>query len=240
MRGKMFEGKRIGALLLMGGEGKRFGSAIPKQFCRLGKKRVYEYALETLLNMQIFDEILLVCHSDWIHSVAQNLPPTVRIISGGSTRQQSSFLGLKGFLTPPDIVLIHDAVRPLVSTQILQKNVELALEKGAVDTCIPSADTLVHVPDQTSIAHIPPREQYLRGQTPQTFCYDWVLRAHEKAEQEGIQNATDDCRLLLSLGFPIQVVWGEEKNLKITTEWDLKIAELFLTQDERVPSSKSY
>lgn len=224
----MFQGKRIGALLLMGGEGRRFGNPTPKQFHPLKGKKVFEHALETFLSIQVFDEILLVCHPDWIASLSHIQSPLVKLVAGGSTRQESSWAGLQGFTTLPDIVLIHDAVRPFVSPKILLDNLEMALEKGAVDTCIPSADTLVHAPDQKTIQNIPPREQYLRGQTPQTFRYDWIVEAHQRAKDKGIENATDDCRLILQLGYPIQVVWGDEKNFKITTEWDLKIAELMI------------
>lgn len=222
----MFQGKRIGALLLMGGEGRRFGNPTPKQFHPLKGKKVFEHALETFLSIQVFDEILLVCHPDWIPSLPLIASPFVKVVAGGSTRQGSSWAGLQAFTTPPDIVLIHDAVRPFVSSKILLDNLEVSLEKGAVDTCIPSADTLVHAPDQKVIREIPAREQYLRGQTPQTFRYDWIVEAHQKAKIEGIENATDDCRLVLRLGHPLQVVWGDEKNFKITTEWDLKMAEM--------------
>jgi len=226
----MLNGNRIGGILLMGGEGRRFGSPIPKQFHLLAGTRVYLYALETFLAANFFDEILLVCHPDWREEIQERaLPPIARVILGGGTRQQSSYLGLKGFLEKPDIVLIHDAVRPFVTESILRENVERAIVCGAVDTCIPSADTLVQAPQahvgHRLISNIPNREEYLRGQTPQTFRMEWIIRAHEQAIAEGIENASDDCRLVLQAGMPIQVVKGSEENLKITSELDLFIAE---------------
>jgi 2-C-methyl-D-erythritol 4-phosphate cytidylyltransferase len=112
-----------------------------------------------------------------------------------------------------------------VTETILRENVKRAIEAGAVDTCIPSTDTLVYAPGGERIAGIPKREEYLRGQTPQTFNYEWIVEAHERARQEGVCNATDDCGLVLRLGRPIYVVKGDEKNMKITTELDLLIAE---------------
>ncbi len=218
----MEQRQRIGAVLLMGGEGSRFGSAIPKQFHLLGKKKIYQYALDTLTQSDLFDEILLVCHPDWMDI------PHEGVIRAGKTRQESSYLGLRGFRQKPDIVLIHDAVRPFVTEKILKENVEAAINWGAADTCIPSADTLVHTPDGKTIGSIPPRKEYLRGQTPQTFRMDWILEAHEKAIEAGIHNATDDCQLLLRLGKKIHIVAGEEQNIKITSEIDLLFANQIL------------
>lgn len=210
--------RRVGALLLIGGEGRRFGGGLPKQFRLLGGKKVYVHALERLQRVRLFDEIVLVCHADWLHLVNEN----VRVVKGGATRQLSCLAGLKAFEEAPDVVLIHDGVRPFVSEEILRENVRGAIEHGAVDTCIPCTDTIVHAPGGGVISTIPKRSEYLRGQTPQTFRYDWLLEAHEKAE--GV-DASDDCTLVMRLGKQIHVVEGEERNMKITSELDLLIAE---------------
>ncbi len=215
---------RIGAILLMGGIGARCGGDVPKQFLMLGGKQLYCHALDTLAASVLFDEILLVCHPDWMDL------PHERMIEGGKTRQESSYLGLHGFKNWPDIVLIHDAVRPFVTESILKENIEGAIRFGAVDTCIPSTDTLVYAPDRRTIASIPRRQELLRGQTPQTFRMDWILEGHEKALEDGIDNASDDCQLVLRLGKPVHIVLGTEKNFKITSEFDLMIAEQIYTQ----------
>jgi 2-C-methyl-D-erythritol 4-phosphate cytidylyltransferase len=214
----MYLGKRIGAILLMGGEGSRFGSSMPKQFHLIGEKKVYLHTLDRFIESGLFDEIVLVCHPDWIDL------PHEGVIRGGKTRQESSYAGLKGFRERPDIVVIHDAVRPFVSERILRENVEGAIEWGAVDTCIASADTLVHAPGGRVIESIPKREEFFRGQTPQSFRMDWIVEAHERAMEEGVENASDDCRLVLRMGRKIYVVAGDEKNIKITSEFDLFIA----------------
>jgi len=221
----MFQQNTIGALLLMGGEGRRFGSTIPKQFHLLSGKKIYRHALETFLTTGLFDEIILVAPLDWIAGAAHD---GVKTVAGGKTRQQSSYLGLKAFQTKPDIVLIHDAVRPFITERILRENVAGAIQWGAINTCIPSSDTLVHAPEGRAIASIPKREEYLRGQTPQTFRMDWILEAHEKAIADGIENASDDCRLVLRQGRAVHVVLGEEQNLKITSAFDLFLAEQLL------------
>jgi 2-C-methyl-D-erythritol 4-phosphate cytidylyltransferase len=219
----MYGQYRIGGVLLMGGEGRRFGSATPKQFHFLGERRVYQYALNTFLKMGVFDEILLVCHPSWKGEIEEG--PQARVIEGGNTRQESSYLGVKGFLDAPEIVVIHDAVRPFVTEEIIFENIRGAIAGGAVDTCIPCADTLVYAPEKKWIELIPRREDFLRGQTPQTFQRRLILEAHEKALEKGVVNATDDCRLVLDAGGKVQVVLGDERNFKITSEFDLEMAE---------------
>lgn len=219
----MILGKRIGAVLLMGGEGLRLGKEIPKQFLALGGKEIYRHALDTFIASALFDEIILVCHPDWLHSIPE------KAIAGGKTRQESSYRGLKAFLQKPEIVLIHDAVRPFVTESLLLKNITMAMEHGAIDTCIPCTDTLVHAQGKTVLS-IPNREEYLRGQTPQTFLYEWILKAHEKAIADNITNISDDCRLVLRLGLPVHVLMGDEKNMKITTEFDLQMANHLLSE----------
>lgn len=226
----MFKGERIGAILLMGGEGERFGDKVPKQFQPLGEKRVYSYALEALLSLDLFDEILLVCHAEWMGKVRQEIPPSIHIVRAGATRQASSYAGLMSFCKEPNIVLIHDAVRPFVSRRILLENVAKAQRFGAVNTCIPSADTLVYAPESEVVASIPQRASLLRGQTPQTFRYRWALEAHERAFEKGTMNASDDCCLLLNAGRAVHIVQGEEKNFKITTEQDFALARLCVNQ----------
>lgn len=221
------------ALLLMAGQGTRFGSPIPKQFHRLSGKKVYIYALEQLIASQLFDEILLVCAPSWMETVAKEVSHyqtqgTLRLVKGGATRQESSFLGLLACDSDTEIVLIHDGVRPFVTQDILKKSVDTARTQGAVDTCIASSDTIVYAPKPTRIEAIPKRAEYLRGQTPQTFSHALVLWAHRLAQEHGLSGFSDDCSLVLHMGRSVHFIWGDEKNLKITTELDLFLAEQIL------------
>ncbi len=209
------------AVLLTAGTGSRFGSSIPKQFHEIDGKKIYLHTLERLMESALFDEIILVCHPEWIDQVQQETNG-VKIVAGGATRQESSYLGLLACKAKKH-VLIHDAVRPFVSIRILQDNIEAVKKFGAVDTCTPSPDTIVHSVDGKHITNIPIRAHYLRGQTPQTFAYDLILEAHQKTEKKG---CSDDCSLVLDLGHPVHIVQGEEENFKITTEHDLQIAQL--------------
>lgn len=221
----MYLNRTIGAVILMAGIGSRLGGEIPKQFLLLRDKKVYLHTLSVFDSVGIFDEIVLVCHPAWQDIVVKEVPHCT-VITGADTRQESAYLGLRGFLSIPDIVVVHDAVRPFVSREIVMNNVQAAILHGAVDTCIPSADTLVYAPHLSAISSIPKREDYLRGQTPQTFLFDILMDAHESARSEGITNVSDDCQLVLRKGRPVHVVQGSEKNFKITTDFDLKIASI--------------
>ncbi len=215
------------ALILMGGEGKRLGSSLPKQFHTLDALKVYQHTLETFKQSGLFQEIILICHPDWVETVQEETSnfPEVKVVVGGKTRQASSWEGLKACHPSCQYVMIHDAVRPFVSQEILQNNAEAVLKYGAVDTVTPTADTIVIIDNASTIDTIPPRNQFRRGQTPQTFSYPLICEAHERTQQT---NATDDCSLVMELGVSVYLVDGSDENIKITTEWDLFIATAFL------------
>lgn len=230
-------GQFISGILLMGGCGKRFGSGLPKQFHRLSGKKVYEHTLERFVNSRLFDEIILVCPEEWMGEVPSESDCAIKVVKGGATRQESSYLGLLACDERTDVVVIHDAVRPFVSQEILIANVEKALEHGAVDTCITSTDTIVHSPSGKKIAHIPARSEYFRGQTPQSFQYPLILEAHRRALSIGLLNSSDDCKLVVDMGKEVYLVEGAEKNIKITTELDLFLAEQLFRLDRTTPFS---
>lgn len=219
----------IKAILLLAGNGKRLESPLPKQYHFLGNKRLYLHTLEPFLQVDHFVEILLVCEKSWHEEIADEVArySSVRVVVGGETRQQSSYLGLCAAGPLTEYVVIHDGVRPFVSKDLLMRNIEGAHVYGAVNTCISSPDTIVHA-KENSIIEIPKRAEYLRGQTPQSFSYPLILRAHQEAKKRGACHFSDDCGLVVALGEPVFVVEGDEKNFKITTAYDLTIAETLL------------
>lgn len=206
----------------MAGHGTRFGQEIAKQFQLLAGKKVYLWTLEAFSSSNLFDEIILVVPSDLIEQVKSEVASSIRVVSGGQTRQESSYKGLIACGSDTEIAVIHDGVRPFVSKRILKENIDSARRFGAANTCIPTADTLVHAPTGTTIASIPTRFEYLRGQTPQSFSYPLILEAHQKTS---MTHATDDCQLVLEMNKAVYIVKGEEENLKITTPFDLILAE---------------
>lgn len=224
----------IKALLLMAGKGARFKSPLPKQFHRVAGKKIYIHTLEKFLASQLFNEIILVCTREWVDEVKREVAALpVRVVAGGETRQESSYLGLLAAGKETQLVVIHDAVRPFVTEKILRENIEACKIYGAVDTCVPSADTLIKTVDGTRIDTIPQRDQFLRGQTPQTFSYPLILEAHEQARRSD-RIATDDCSLVMALGKEVKIVPGDEANIKITTDLDLYLAEQLFRRAETI------
>lgn len=224
--------KGIKGIILMGGSGSRFKSQLPKQFHRIAGKKVYLYTLEQFLKIEAFEKIFLVCPERWapqvIDEVATYEDHRIEVIAGGDSRQESSFLALQACGDQTRYVVIHDGVRPFVSQEILWENIRGAISAGAVDTCIPSADTIVHAPAQDMIASIPLRSEYWRGQTPQSFSYPLILKAHLEARKSQLNLSSDDCSLVIKLGHPVKMIMGSEENIKITTELDLFLAEQIL------------
>ena len=220
---------KIAAIILMAGAGERFGHSLPKQFHRLSGKPLYQHTLDAFSNL--FDDIVLVVHPDFVDKIEVK---GVRVIPGGATRQASSFLGIQA-CPDADIVVIHDGARPFVDERILEDVIESAKAYGAVNTCIPSKDTLVTSQDGQKIDSIPDRSHFLRGQTPQAFSKQLIIDAHKKALSDGITNATDDCQLVHRLGHTIHVVQGSEKNIKITSQLDLFLAEQLMRERQILP-----
>ncbi len=214
--------KGVKGILLMAGQGKRFSTADPKQFHFLAGEKIYLRTLDRFATSELFEEIILVCDPEFITQVQAEVSFAHRVIAGGATRQESSYKGLLACGPDTHIVVIHDAVRPFVSHRILEENVRRAKEFAAVDTCIPTHDTLIHTVDGKTIAAIPPRAEFMRGQTPQSFSYPLILKAHQQTKRT---NATDDCCLVLDQGHPVHIALGEEHNMKITTQYDLLVAE---------------
>jgi 2-C-methyl-D-erythritol 4-phosphate cytidylyltransferase len=224
---------RTHVILLAAGDGDRFGGELPKQFVRLAGEQVLSRSLRTIVAAEV-DRIVVVAHPSWlpetqavVDAVAPPMPTTV--VAGGSTRNESTWNGLRSLeADPKDTVVVHDAVRPLVPLEVIQRSIEPVASGAAdsTDTVIASADTLVIV-DGQDVVQIPDRARYRRGQTPQTFRAEILTQAYETAAAAGDLSATDDCSLVLRHvpGARIVAVAGDESNLKITTRLDMVMAD---------------
>ncbi len=227
---------RIHALLLAGGEGDRFGGDIPKQFVRLAGEQILVRSVRGVAAAGV-DRLVIVSHPDWVAETEATLGraglaiPT-SVVAGGATRNESTRNGLRSLdAADDDIVLVHDAVRPLVPVDVVRRSIApiVAGDADATDTVIPSADTLVIVQDGR-VVEIPERSRYRRGQTPQVFRVGVLREAYAAAEDAGDLSATDDCSLVLRYvpGVRLAAVAGDEVNLKITTRIDMVMADRML------------
>jgi 2-C-methyl-D-erythritol 4-phosphate cytidylyltransferase len=227
---------RIHALLLAAGDGNRFGADIPKQFIRLAGEQILQRSLRTIAAAAV-DRIVVVAHPNWMDETravveATALPVPTTVVAGGATRNESTRNGLAALdAAPDDVVVVHDAVRPLVPVEVLRRAIDpvVAGLADSTDAVIPSADTLVIV-DGGAVVEIPDRARYRRGQTPQVFRYGILAQAYATAVAVGDLSATDDCSLVLRYvpGARVLAVQGDEVNLKITTRVDLVLADRML------------
>lgn len=218
------------ALVLAAGSGTRMNNAQPKQFMLVKDKPLFLYSVEAFQNNKDIDAIVIATNGesiDLVKGYTKGLNKVISVIKGGETRQQSVYNGLKEIekfiKNPKDLVLIHDSARPLVSQRIIDENIALGKEFGAVDTVIPASDTIINSKDQETINDILNRSELYQTQTPQTFEFDIIKKAHERALQDNVPNVTDDCRLVMHFGVDIHLAKGEKFNFKVTTPEDLDI-----------------
>jgi 2-C-methyl-D-erythritol 4-phosphate cytidylyltransferase len=146
-------------------------------------------------------------------------------VAGGETRQESSKIGLDCCDKKTKYVLIHDGVRPFISNETINELIASVETHKAVDTVIPSADTIVQINKNNFIDTIPDRSFLRRGQTPQAFEYQLIKKAHQAALNGNIKNSTDDCALVMQMSHPVFTVMGDKQNMKITYPIDLHIAD---------------
>lgn len=241
---------RTVAVLLAGGIGVRVGLGIPKQLIKIAGKAIVEHTLEVVNASPVIDEIIIVMNAGAIDQLnplmdRERFPKLTKIIPGGETRNDSTRAALDVIGENPDTkVLFHDAVRPFVNERILEECVAALDRYDAVDTAIPSADTIIQVDSSSHITGIPDRSLLRRGQTPQAFRAGAIRRAYELAADDPSFHATDDCGVVFTYlpDTPIYVVEGTAENMKVTEPIDVHIADkLFqlqsasLTADETLP-----
>lgn len=217
------------AVLLAGGNGSRMGLEQPKQFIRVAGKPVLVHSYEAIRRHMPYSIIAVVAPVDMLESVRAMFAhdSSTIVVAGGSNRQASTLNGLRA-LRPhsPTHVLIHDAARPFLSGQIIL-DVLQALEKNeAVDVAIPTTDTII-VERDGYIQSIPKRRHLLRGQTPQAFNYQTLLRCYDEIGDERLDQFTDDCGIYLECNpmGRVRIVKGHEENIKITNAIDLTLAD---------------
>ncbi len=221
----------IYGIILASGDGIRTGLNIPKQFLKIGGKTVVEHAIEVFEKVKAVDKIIIVCHGNYLSLMntlllKNNYKKVVKVLVGGATRRESSYLGVNAIKEQEAQVLIHDAARPFLSEMIVLSCLEALKTYQAVDVAIRSTDTIIKIKQNNIIEQIPKREYLRCGQTPQAFDVRIIKQAHELANQEGVVDVTDDCGLVLKYGLSeIYVVEGDQFNRKITDPIDVAIAD---------------
>lgn len=210
----------------------RMGTALPKQFLPLRGKPVLWHSLQTFLAAWPHLEIVLVLPQEHVSTgeaivATTSSPARIRITVGGETRFHSVKNGLT-CINEPSIVFVHDAVRCLITTSLIHRCYEAALEKGNAIPAIQPIDTLRM--ETVHGNHLLDRQQVRIIQTPQTFYSDLLKKAFEQPYDPSF---TDEAGVVEKLGVPIQLIEGEASNIKITRPLDILLAEKILEEQDR-------
>ena len=226
------------ALILAAGTGSRMGNADkPKQFLPIYGKPLMIHTIEAFEMHDDIDKIVVVTSEGFDDQVKvwckqYDLGKVKAVAIGSDSRQGSVYNGLQAVKAlgakDDDIIVIHDAARPLISQNIITNNIEACKKYDAVDTVIKASDTIVASSDAERITNIPNRSELYQGQTPQTFKFALISEAHEKAKAGQIPNVTDDTKLVISMGKEVHLVEGSKQNFKITTFDDLMMLKALL------------
>ncbi|WP_251615249.1 2-C-methyl-D-erythritol 4-phosphate cytidylyltransferase [Senimuribacter intestinalis] len=221
----MLNGTKVYAIIGAAGSGKRMAAPLPKQFLTIDGKTILEKTVQKFLSNSVVDGTVIVTGADYMNLCRRFFAieieaGQVHLVTGGQERQDSIYNGLKVLHeigAADSIVLIHDGVRPYVSTQLITAVVEKAKCTGAAIPAVPPKDTIRHNRQGTL-----DRSQLFCVQTPQAFQFALIERAYEKAAEDGFYG-TDDASLVERLGQKVSIVPGEYTNLKITTPEDLQM-----------------
>ena len=216
------------------GQGKRMNAGVNKVFLEMAGRPMLVRTLLKFSAVPEVGELIVVVGEDEIAAVSRLLSHVkglkpYHVVAGGSERQYSVWNGLKRVADDADVVLVHDAARPLVTTQTIEAVIKAAREQGAAIAAVPEKNTIKVVSEAGIVKSTPVRSMLWAVQTPQGFRKDILIEANEKAETDGFLG-TDDASLVERLGRPVHVVMSDYSNIKVTTPEDLLVAEALLRQ----------
>jgi 2-C-methyl-D-erythritol 4-phosphate cytidylyltransferase len=223
------------AIVLAGGVGERLGLQMPKQLVKIAGRPVIEHTLAAFERSPVIDSVLVLMTPDHLGEVEAivergGFTKVIGVIAGGRTRSETTRRAIEAMGATECKMIVHDAVRPLVSQRIIADSVHALDRFEAIDVATPSADTIIAVDEvdgEEIITDIPPRGRLRRGQTPQGFLLSTLRKAYELAAADPDFTATDDCGVVRRYlpDVPIYVIPGDENNLKITHPIDVHLAD---------------
>jgi 2-C-methyl-D-erythritol 4-phosphate cytidylyltransferase len=218
-------------IILAGGSGARLNKETPKQFLELAGRPIISYTIEKFETHPAVDHIFIVTNAEYLEQTVtliekNGFKKVKKVLKGGATRQESSYRGLMAGTEEYENVLIHDAVRPFITRDIIAELILKLSCFAAVVPGIPSADTIIKIDKEQLVEDIPDRNFLRRVQTPQAFKFSLIKKAHQLALTSNTQNAGDDCSLILKFKTAdICFIPGSRENIKITYPQDLILAE---------------
>lgn len=232
----------VSVVIPAAGSGRRFGSALPKQFVELAGKPILVHTALAFEQSDAVDTIVIAAHPSFIEDIWElarrfGITKIAACVAGGSERQHSI---LQALATPEvqqsDIVLVHDAVRPFVESALITSIAQAARQHGAVVPGLPPKDTIKEVDTANAVVRTCNRSTMRTVQTPQGFSRTVLHEAYQHANAKGFLG-TDDASVVEYAGYSVRVVEGSEENIKITTPFDMRIAEMLVQQRSHTSAS---
>lgn len=214
------------AIIPAGGKGRRAGGKSPKQYLKLKSKEMIVYTLETFQHCPLVDEIIIAADKSYFDLLKRlkrkyGITKLTKMVQGGMERQDSVYNALKSFTAEKDdLVIVHDAARPLLHQNILEEAIKTALKRGNALVCIKANDTLLK--GKELVQHYIDRVDILYAQTPQIFKYADLMRAMKKAYEENFIGS-DESIIAFRAGIKVNIVEGSAFNFKVTTKEDVDI-----------------
>ncbi len=225
---RLIKCKRCGAVIVAAGSAARMGG-IDKIMTPLGNQPLIAHTIRAFAACDVISEIVVVTREDLIIPIMDiccGIEKVQAVVIGGKTRQESVQCGLNALRANVKLVAVHDGARPLVTWQLIDRVVRAANTYGAAAPAVPVKDTIKFARGGV-VEQTPDRKLLAAVQTPQAFDFDLLRGALKKAQRDGAE-LTDDASAVEAMGMSVKLVQGDEKNIKVTTALDLKIAELFL------------
>lgn len=226
-------------IILASGNGKRMNNHTPKQFLEVHEKPLIYYSIQAFENAKSIDEIIIVTQKKFFKKMYEiidefKFEKVHMLVEGGKTRQESSFnvLGaLKGFAVNKDLVIIHDAARPLISASLIEEMIVTSKRHPAI-TLVGNVIDTIATNNNHHYGTLVDRSSLVAIQTPQAFKYGLILKAHKLAVKNNVQNASDDAQLVTMSGKKVYLLKNNDLNFKITTPMDLKLLECLLSRGD--------
>lgn len=212
------------AIILAGGTGIRMGENIPKQYLLVGGKPIFSYCLETFEKNALIDEIVIVAAEEWREFILQNMGSISKFkcfAPAGSSRQHSILMGLKTADPNTNGVVIHDAVRPNVTDELITACIQGIQESDCALPVLPMKDTIIRSENGAYITGLLNRDQLFAGQTPEGYRYEKYLAIHEGVSEEVLSTLRGSPEIAFQKGLQVKLIDGDEHNYKITTNPDL-------------------
>lgn len=230
------------AIIPAAGIGSRMGHETPKQFLSLNGIPIFVHTLTRFVDAPMIDEIFLGVRREEMEHVQeivnrQRFLKPLRVVEGGGTRQDTVARALDEVPASAGVVVVHDAVRPFIRTEMIAQIVAVARDEGAAIFAIPSVDTVKQL-ELDVITGTLPRERIALAQTPQAFRYALLRQAFDYSLADGFQGG-DEASLVERLGAKVKVLMGSDRNIKITKPSDLPLARLFISLESEPPGGRA-